>query len=152
MGVLVPESLTKPDHATFTVLQHIVVPEAQDPVSLALKNSLPHLIPFGRVLAAVDLYDDLRAVADEIRDVMPDWHLSAKASVRCEFTQKPPHPLLRICGLASQCSRTDDGNGRRVLLHASVSSRELTPIQLRLTCYAGKASYPSPIKGEEGRI
>jgi hypothetical protein len=63
------------------ILQHLVVPEPQYAVPLAFQESSAACLPFRRgiMLAAIDLDDQFRLVANEVGDKPPDWNLTAKS-------------------------------------------------------------------------
>jgi len=50
------------------------------------------------MLPAIRFDDEARFVADEIRDIRPDWHLAAELRLReLAVTQDAPQPMFRIC-------------------------------------------------------
>ncbi len=76
------------------ILQHFVIPKADDAITLRLEKFRPPRIPFSlfRVLTAVDLDHDLESVVRKINDVVTESNLSAKMG--CWYwqpmTQMPP--------------------------------------------------------------
>jgi len=62
------------------IVQQLVAPEPQHPVPLALQEpgAAGFLLGGGVMLAAVDLDDQPRFVADEVSDKPADRHLTAK--------------------------------------------------------------------------
>src|SRR6516225_12459380 len=65
---------------TLRIVQHLVVPEPQHAVPLALQepSAAGFLLGGGVMLAAVDLDDQFRFVADKVCNEPSDRHLTAK--------------------------------------------------------------------------
>lgn len=86
-------------------LEHLVVPETQNPVALAVQPSRPRLVPDAppSVLTAVDLDHHPRLDADEVDDEATDWVLAAELeAVQLPLAQLRPEQPLGEGHLAAQ--------------------------------------------------
>jgi hypothetical protein len=119
MGVSAPQELLQPDYATFAVLQHFVVPEAQDAIALCLDIRSSLGIDFGGMLSAVYFDNYLAAMAGKVGDVMAEGNLTAEAGGLEMLPEQTPHALFRFSRVSSQLTSMDDRDGRGVLLHQS---------------------------------
>jgi len=117
MGVIGPQELAQPQYATFSVLQHFVVPEPNHPIPLGLDVGGAIGVGFRIVLATVDLDNDVQAMAGEIGNVVTQWNLKAESSLWEVLFEQVAHLLLGVCGVATQPPCADDGDWRRMLLH-----------------------------------
>ena len=66
------QSITDGRENTLGLLQHLVVPEAEDCVAFALQPGSSPRVSFSSVLPTVDFDDELPVEADEIDDVRTD--------------------------------------------------------------------------------
>ena len=83
---------------TLAILQHLVVPEAQDFPSLAFQIGVSGLIAraFG-VLRPVGLDNQLSANAKKVDNVRSEWDLPAKLNaVQATIAQKAPEAKLGV--------------------------------------------------------
>src|SRR5439155_13571185 len=85
---------------TIDVREHIVVPVAQDSITVRLKHSCAFRVG-GRchaMLTAIDLHDDSFRVACEIDDVASDLNLPPEMGACCSesVTQMPPQLPFRL--------------------------------------------------------
>ena len=78
------------------VLQHVIVPEADDQIAFRFDHSGSGCIGFPIVLSAIDLDDDTQTMAGEVRDEMADGYLTAEAAFRKVGLEKPPHRFCRF--------------------------------------------------------
>ena len=80
MGVWPPHVLD--DHVVHAVgiFQDFIIPEAYDPIALALQEPAPvgFLLGQGIMLAAIEFDDQAGFVTDKIRNVAPERHLTAE--------------------------------------------------------------------------
>src|SRR5689334_25088860 len=125
------------DHRPYPVriAQHLIVPETENAISFVLDHSSARLILSGLVLTAVDLDDELGAMAREIRDEMTQRHLLAKVPIAKVFLEHSPKLPLGVCHFFPEAPCTSDRCGWRVMLHSWRSTPTITPPQ------------PLPIKG-----
>lgn len=92
----------------FHILDHLVVPEPQYPIAALFKKprSLGICRSLIAMLAAIELYDQPNALAQEVDDIRTDWNLTPEF----QATQTPiaqPKPELRFdrCRIASKLAR-----------------------------------------------
>ena len=88
--------------------QYVVVPEAEDAKTTGLKETGALGIVIGRfgVLTAVQLNDELCAVAGEIREVRAQWNLFAPVVVREAGAQRTPEHALGVGHVAAKAAGT----------------------------------------------
>jgi hypothetical protein len=137
VGVMPVQGLCNRRVDAFDIRQHLMVPHPEDPITLMLQETVA--FGFGRcrcvVLAAIDLDNQTRAVADKIDDVGSDRHLTANFKpVDLMGPQDGPKVLFRLGPLSSQGSGPIAGAVDRILLHFKI--RSITP------------TLPSPIERE----
>jgi len=104
------------DHAV-GVAQHVVVPEAQNPIALRLKPHRAFSVTSDLigVLAAVHFDDESRGETDEVGNVGAEGHLPPKAvAIGLLAAQSRPELLFGLGRIAAQLAR--DANG-----HDSIS-------------------------------
>ena len=65
-------------------------------------------ISLGRVLAAVDLDDQLVPEAQEVGDVRADGSLTPKFRIRKGFSQRSPEALFGVGGIAAKTTGAID--------------------------------------------
>jgi len=76
----VPQDLLNPlDHA-LNVRHHLIIPEPDHLISLRVQPPGPFgiVLPVVRMLATIDLDDQLRRMTEEIADLTANWSLSAE--------------------------------------------------------------------------
>lgn len=86
----VPQMLRDPVRDALRICENVVIPEAEDAVALCFEDRGTCRVLFGAVLAAIGFDDQPRAVAGEVRDIVPDRHLPAKARLRERAAQERP--------------------------------------------------------------
>jgi hypothetical protein len=73
---------TNGQHNTFQILHHLIIGKPKHPVSARCKPFVASLIMpkprFEIVTFAIDFYDKLAGMRDEIGDIISHWGLSAK--------------------------------------------------------------------------
>ena len=121
---------------TIGILQHIVVPEAQDAVSFGFDYSRSGAVRFRAMLPAIDFDDEPGAMANEVGDKMPDRRLPAKMMLVEAFAQYAPQRALGVGHVAAQPPGAANGASWWMMLHAWRFTSNGTPTQ------------PSPIKGD----
>jgi len=105
---------------TLRIVQHLVVPEPQHPVPLALKkpSAARFLLGGGIVLAPVDLDDQPRFVAGVVGDKPSDRHLTAKPiALGLPRPQHLPEPPLGFGHRTAQRPGAPVGARARLFLH-----------------------------------
>ena len=88
----------------FEVRQHLVVPEAQNPVALVLEGagSLCFLRRRPLVLAAVNFDDQARIMANKVGNLTPQRHLPAESvPVNLIQSQDSPNAFLGVSHISS---------------------------------------------------
>jgi hypothetical protein len=102
------------------IVQNLVVPEPQYAVALAFQElSAVHLLLRQEImLAAIDLDDQSRRVADEVGYKPPDWHLAAKpVPFGLPQSQRLPEPHLGFGHLAAESAGAPVSAFARLILH-----------------------------------
>jgi hypothetical protein len=117
MGVRLPNKRLQPDQAAFRILQHFVVPKANDPIPFFLNGAGPRRICCIRVLTAINFDYQLEPMARKIGDVMAQRHLPAPSAIRDALAQQTPHVLFRKRCIPPQVAGANRRNGWRELLH-----------------------------------
>ncbi len=135
MGVTVAQRGIDPRPNTFLIVQHIIVPKSDHPVSFLLDSRRPHRIDLIAMLPAIDLNHQFRAMAGKVGDEVADWNLVAETRVREGLAKESPEPSFRVGHFAAQATGARDSAGRRMMLQASCFTSNITPPQ------------PLPIKG-----
>jgi hypothetical protein len=91
------------------ILQHVVIPKAQDAIAIRFKNFRPFHIGVCPhcVLSAVDLDDEASPMRSKISDVAPNPNLAPKVRVGGvqSASQMPPELALGIGRLGSHLAR-----------------------------------------------
>jgi hypothetical protein len=77
----------------FGIFEHVIVPESNDTIAARFEPAGSLVIPLlvRRVLATIDLDDELRGGAEEIDNVGADRLLSSKTKA-IELSASQPHP------------------------------------------------------------
>jgi hypothetical protein len=122
------------------IVQHLVVPESQHAVALALQEPSAARFLFRRriVLAAIDFDDQSRLVANKVGNEAPDRHLTAKSiSFGLARSQHPPELFLGFGHLAAERPGALVGALGWPLIHCRSGPFAASP-----------PPRPSPIKGE----
>ena len=83
------------------VLQHFVVPEADDAVAFRLNGRRPVCIGHFSMLPAVDFDHHFGAVAGKISDVMADWNLKPEPLGGKVLFEQVLQSTLRICCISA---------------------------------------------------
>ena len=87
MGVITPQKLSQPDHASLAIFKHFIVPEPDHPVAFGLDDCRSGCIVFLGMLPTVDFDHQVGPMAGEIGDVMADWNLPAPPRLGVKFAQ-----------------------------------------------------------------
>jgi hypothetical protein len=85
------------------IAQHIIVPKTKNQITICLevRGSTCIFSTSHRMLAAVELNDQLGGLTTEIDHVGPNRHLSPKFhSVKSPVAQAEPQPPLSVCLIA----------------------------------------------------
>jgi hypothetical protein len=89
------------------ILQNVVVPEPDEPKTLAFQICSPAGVAFGRVLAPVDFDDEAAFRAEEIYDVAVNLHLfSELETAELPAAQDAPEFPFAIRGVLAERSRS----------------------------------------------
>ena len=135
------------------VVEHVVVPESQNPETLPSKVQLPRRV-FVRMLPAIDLDDEPCLEAGEVDDVVVDRMLASELmAAQNAGSEGAPEGFLGLRGLTSQSSGAlyghfpSRGHGGKILsrLETAVVRRERWPPHPPTACAVG------PSLSREGR-
>ena len=92
-------------HDAFGLLQHVVIPEAQDAVALVLQKQVALLVVglLIGVLSAVQFYDESGFDRDKVHDVVSNGILAAEFDVvKSSRPQVSPQAPLGVCHVLAQ--------------------------------------------------
>jgi hypothetical protein len=128
------------------VLQHVAVPEAQDPIAAQFEPSRarPVVGDVLAMLAAVDLDQQPMRQACKIDDVGSDRHLTAKAiAADLTISQLPPQLALRVGEVVSKLPGPSRSHASRL---SAISGAVATP-HPTLPLKGGGIWVPSQVNG-----
>ena len=72
------------------IAEHLIIPKADHAICLTLDNSCARNVDRVAMLAPIDFNRELRAVADEIHDEVPDRRLPAEMVLGKALAQQAP--------------------------------------------------------------
>jgi len=87
------------------IAEHLMVPEANDSITFAFDDLGARVIHGITMLSAINLDDDLSAMAREIRNEVPDGNLSAEVLILEVLAKHAPHCALGIGHFDTQSPR-----------------------------------------------
>ncbi len=100
VGSIGLEDLDDPFETTGKVVSHVIVPKSQDSISETLEKfgSFPIVFRLSRhrVLAAIQLDDELRLDTQKIHDVRTNWIAAAGTSIRADDCAISPINAVRL--------------------------------------------------------
>ena len=99
------------------IFEHLIVPEAQDAIAFAVQEAGAHLIlrePL-RMLAAIDLDDQLRTMRSEVGDIRAKGHLAPELGGGKALAKRTPQALLRAGRIPAQASGALSGAGGKTM-------------------------------------
>lgn len=117
MGVTLAQGRIYGDPNSIGIAQHVIIPEANNLVAFLIQSGSAQSIDFSRVLAPVDLDDQLCLVARKISDEMSDWDLSPEMMFREALPKDAPHRPLRVGHITTEAAGAFYGASGRMMLH-----------------------------------
>jgi len=99
-----------------------MIPEAQHRETPASQPCVAPFVMRGvRMLAAIHFDDEAQRRAAKVHDVGVEWHLAAEAmTLELPVADSPPKPLLGICHVAAQLTRSKDRHRMRLAAGAAI--------------------------------
>jgi len=109
MGVALGKYNGQLSHASLTIAQHVVIPEADDTISFRLYKSIADYVLRRTMLSSIDFDHEARTMADKVRNVMADRHLPAEARFGKRLSQQTPHVRFCVRRITAHHSGTHSG-------------------------------------------
>jgi hypothetical protein len=109
------------------ISEHIIVPEADYPISFFFDRLSADRIFWRAVLSTIHFDNEFRAMAGKVRNEVADRHLPSEMMIGEGLSQQAPQAALRIRQLAAQAPRSPDCARWRMMLQRFSPSTAITP-------------------------
>jgi hypothetical protein len=111
---------------TIGIAKHLIVPKAENAITLILDHLSPTLIRPFAVLASIDFDDELGPMASKIGDEVSDRYLPPEMVTAEAIAQHSPKRSLGIRRIIPKTACTSNGARKRMVFHAG-ALRQTSP-------------------------